>query len=160
MYGLLLVELRKFVVSRLGDQGWERVCEEAGLARPTWQAYGSYPDEPLPALVEAAAAPTGRNKDRLLEDFGEFIAPDLMRVYRSLIDPAWTALDLIENAGTTIHRAVRMKTPTAEPPELKCVRTSPRIVVLNYTSQRRLCAFAKGIVRGVGAHYHERLTIS
>lgn len=32
-------------------------------------------------------------------------------------------------------------------------------MVITYTSRRRLCAVAKGIMRGVGRHYREELTI-
>ena len=49
--------------------------------------------------------------------------------------------------------------PTAPPPHLRVQRLSPTSVLVDYRSKRRLCAVAKGIARGVGAHYNEALII-
>jgi len=32
-------------------------------------------------------------------------------------------------------------------------------VVITYTSPRKMCAVAKGIIRGVAAHYQEQVTV-
>lgn len=32
-------------------------------------------------------------------------------------------------------------------------------VVITYSSERKLCAVAKGIVKGIGAHFQERISI-
>jgi hypothetical protein len=96
----------------------------------------------------------------LLEDFGEFIVPDLVSIYRSMIRPEWRTLDLIDNVENTIHRAVRLRDKSAAPPTLVVSRTSPTEVVVVYSSPRRLCGVAKGIARGVAKHYGERISVT
>jgi len=51
-----------------------------------------------------------------LEDFGAFLAPELMVRYAALIKPEWRTLDLVSRAEQTIHRAVRLKNSEALAP--------------------------------------------
>src|SRR5207244_2056324 len=46
------------------------------------------------------------------------------------------------------------------PPLLRCARPTAEEVVITYTSPRRLCALARGIIRGVARHYGEPVTIT
>lgn len=159
MNGMVFKELQKYVEARLGAGAWQAIHKDAGLPSKPYLATDHYKDDEAVALIGAAAGRAGKDASELLEDFGAFIAPDLIRIYRSLIPPGWSALDLIEHTELTIHRAVRLQTPTAEPPELKSCRVSAGEVVVTYTSRRRLCAFARGIISGVAQHYKERLAI-
>jgi hypothetical protein len=111
-------------------------------------------------IVAAASKKTGLEADAILQDFGEFIVPDLVRLYRHIIDPEWKTLDLIEHTEQTIHRAVRRDHPAASLPQLKCVRKAPDEVIIHYGSRRRMCGVAKGIVRGLAREYGEKVSLS
>jgi hypothetical protein len=110
--------------------------------------------------VKAANELTGVPIPDLLEAFGEALVPTYLTLYAALLKPEWRTLDVIEHTEETIHRVVRMRQPGAEPPRLHSQRTRPDEVVLRYDSPRRLCAVARGIGRGLAAHYGERLAIS
>lgn len=158
MHGIIFSELRKFIETRLGHAAWESLTARAGVDQ-TFLATSTYPDEQAVRLVNAAGAVAERPIPELLEEFGEFIAPDLVEVYKPLIKPEWTALDLIEHTEETIHTVVRIREPGAAPPQLHCTRVSPDEVVVLYRSRRRLCALAKGIIRGIARHYRERVQV-
>jgi hypothetical protein len=111
------------------------------------------------AIVGAASKVTGQPIQLILEDFGELIAPDLISLYRALIKPEWRTLDLLENTEQTIHRVVRARSAEARPPELKCSRIRENEAVILYASPRRLCAVAKGIVRGIANHYDDQILL-
>jgi hypothetical protein len=53
-----------------------------------------------------------------------------------------------------------MRQPGAAPPRLHVERTSPDEVVVTYDSPRKLCAVARGIMRGIAKHFGERISIS
>jgi hypothetical protein len=112
------------------------------------------------ALVGAASATTNLPADAILEDFGHFIAPSLLGMYRTLVKPEWKTLDLLEHTEHTIHSVVRARNPGARPAKLHAVRTAPDKVDLTYRSDRRLCSVAKGIVKGVAEHYGEKVEIT
>jgi predicted hydrocarbon binding protein len=160
MHGVIFTELEKYVKEKFGKAAWSGLLQEAKLGPKIYLATAEYPDEEVVAIVTAAVKATGKPAGVILEDFGEFIVPDLVKMFQMAIKPEWRTLDFLENTEHTIHKMVRLKNPGAEPPQLVTQRTHPTEVVITYTSKRRLCAVAKGIVRGVAKHYKEKITIS
>jgi len=160
MHGIILTELQKYVEKRRGAETWTEVRAAAGLSDRVYTPVGVYPDDDVVALIGATAASTQSPVDDVLQDFGEFIVPDLVEIYGSLIDPDWGPLDLLQHTEETVHTMVRVRDPGSEPPYLEAERTAPDEVVITYRSPRRMCGVAKGIVRGVAAHYGQPLSIS
>jgi predicted hydrocarbon binding protein len=160
MHGLIFAQLKKYVDGRLGASAWESLLSKAGLAGKLYMPVSTYPDAEVVALVAAASASTGLEPDAILQDFGEFIAPDLLRMYGSLLPKEWRTLDILEHTEETIHRVVRTQNRGADPPHLVAKRSSETEVVINYTSARRMCGIAKGIVRGIAAQRGESITLS
>lgn len=160
MHGVIFAELKKYVDDRLGESGWPKLLEEAGFAGRIFLPVTTYPDADAVTLVTAAVKITGLTADAILEDFGAFMVPDLVKMYGHLLDKGWKTLDVIEHTEETIHMVVRSRNPGAAPPELHCSRPSKGEVVITYGSPRRMCAIAKGIARGLAAHYGESVRVS
>ena len=160
MHGVIFLELRRFVDTGYGEKAWPGLLEKAGLQGRMFLATNSYPDADLSAILKVACEATGQSAAALLEAFGAFIVPSLARIYAAFIPPEWKMLDLLENTETTIHRVVRIREAGAQPPRLKCSRVSKNEVQITYDSPRRLCALAKGIIRGLAAHYRTEATIT
>jgi len=152
-------ELKRFVVEKLGPEAWNTLLVQAGLEGRTYLPRATYPDTEAVALVTAASKVTGRPAGDILEDFGLFISGDLLAMYSAHLDPSWDALDVIEHTEETVHRVVRMKTPGAAPPGLRSQRPSKDEVIVFYDSGRHMCGLAKGIVRGIAAHYKEEVQV-
>jgi len=160
MHGTIFTELEKFVGARLGPEAWGTLKTKAGFdASRTFEPLESYPDEELTRLVVTGSEVTGIPVPALLEDFGEFIAPDLLEMYWGAIEPEWRTLDVIEHTESTIHTVVRMNQRGATPPYLRATRTAEHEVTVVYTSPRRLCAVARGISRGIARHYGETIEL-
>lgn len=160
MHGTIFMELQKFVGARLGEEAWTTLRTEAGIdPGRTYEVFNTYPDEEVTSLVTTASGITGLPVPALLEDFGEFIAPDLLEMYWGAIEPGWRTLDIIEHTESTIHTVVRLDHRGATPPYLHASRTGDREVTVVYTSPRRLCAVAKGISRGIAKHFGETIEI-
>ncbi len=159
MHGIIFTELKKYVDARLGGQAWGTLLQKANMPGRIFMPVKEYPDADAVTLVTTASAITGKPAAAILEDFGEFIAPDLVALYGSLLRKEWRTLDVIEHTEETIHRVVRHRNPGARPPELKTRRPSEDEVVLVYASPRKMCAVAKGIARGLARHFKETVTI-
>lgn len=159
MHGTMFVHLRKFVEEQHGPAAWTAILDGAGLGPRVYLPITSYPDEELAAIVATAAEKTGAPVPELLESFGEHVAPQLLALYRHLLNPEWRTLDVLEHVEHTAHRAVRIEQPGATPPYLVARRTSEQRIEIDYTSARRLCAVAKGIIRGLARHFDERVEI-
>lgn len=160
MHGIIFNELRKYANASFGEKTWEALLASAGLEGATYLASRSYPDDQVSAIVHAASAISGLPASRLLEQFGEFIAPDLLTMFRSLIKAEWRTLDVLENTEETIHKVVRLQYADATPPYLHAQRMAKDEVLIVYTSPRKLCSVAKGIIRGVAGHYRDAIGIT
>jgi predicted hydrocarbon binding protein len=159
MHGLIFVQLKKYASTRLGVEAWDELLHKAALKGRMYLPVQQYPDDEMHALLRAIGLRTGGDADAVLQDLGAFMAPELMRMYGSLLDRSWKTLEVVEHTESTIHRVVRARNPAARPPELRAERTAPDEVVVVYASARRLCGFAKGIVRGLARHFGETVTI-
>jgi len=160
MHGTIFAELQKYVVSKLGDEAWGTLRREAGVTREHYDPLEVYPDAEVGALVSAGSRVTGIPVEALLEDFGAFIAPDLLELYWGAVRPEWRTLDLLENTESAIHEVVRISQKGSTPPYLHARRISPSEVTITYTSPRKMCAVAKGIIRGVATHYGDAISIA
>ena len=149
----MFYELARHVETKLGDAAWLEEIRKTGLKRTEYVWDKQYPDQELFQLVAAVAARTGTSMTAVLEDLGEAMVPAMLRVYSVLIDPKWTLFDFLLNTELVIHSAVRIHHPDSRPPVIRVDRTAPAAVRITYRSGRRLCAVARGIVRGAAAHY-------
>ena len=160
MHGFIFTELRDYVIARLGPDAWPNLLDRARIGPKTYLTYRDYPDEEAVTLVVTASDLTGLPPATILEDFGAFLAPHLFRIYRPLIDPSWRTLEFLENTEATIHQVVRSRNATARPPTLRCRRVGAQTLVVTYGSPRRLCAVARGIIRGLAQHFGEKVEIT
>lgn len=160
MHGMIFLELQRYATERATEDAWLALLRKAGIPDRIYQSTQEYPDSEAFALVGAAAEALGMSEAEVQTDFGAFIAPGLLRIYRnSLIAKSWKTLDLIEHTEEMIHTVVRIRNPGARPPELRVTRSGDEAVIL-YESARRMCAFAKGILAGVADHFGEHIEIS
>lgn len=159
MLGLIFHELSRYVTAKLGAQAWPKLQSAALTSSKVYLATQSYPDAELVKLVTTAASMANLPVPAVLEDFGQFIAPSLLRMAGLMIDPKWKTLDLLENTEGTMHKMIRRANTSADPARLSAVRRGPKELALSYRSERKLCPVAKGVIKGVAAHYHERVSI-
>ena len=159
MHGVIFVELKKFVDARFGDATWPRLLSRAGLTDRIYLSVQEYEDGEAAALIAQAGAQAGLSTDAFFQQLGEFMAPDLLRMYGSLLQRDWKTLDVVEHAEATIRRVMRARNPSAPGLRLAAERTRPDEIVVTYASSRRMCGLAKGVVRGVARHFQEPVTI-
>jgi predicted hydrocarbon binding protein len=162
VHGLIVSELRSYVIANYGADTWHRITEGGGVSTeitgPNLERI--YPDPLALALIDKVIKASGMPKETVLEDFGNFIAPALLHLFPDLIQRHWRTLDVIERTEERIHQVVRSRDPDAAPPYLTTRRVHDREVQIVYTSPRRLCWLAEGIARGLAAHYGETVEIS
>ena len=159
MHGLIFIELKKYVESKFDSATWEQLLEKAGQKhRFSWPPR-VYPDRDILALVTSACEMTGLTANAILEDFGEFIAPNLVEQYKFFISPSWRLLDFLAHTDETIHKVVRIQKGSI-PPWLVATRVADDKLVITYTSARKMCALLRGIVKGAAKFYKEDVTIS
>lgn len=158
MHGLIFAELKRYVETKFDAKTWDTLLDKAGLKGNMYIAAAVYPDGDILALVNTACTMTGLSAKAVLEDFGEFIAPQLIAQYGFLIKPEWSLLDFLCNTEETIHKVVRFHQGVT-PPRLSVTRLSDDKVIISYDSARKMCPLLKGIVKGAARHYKEDVSV-
>src|SRR5712692_4517356 len=103
MHGIIFAELRNYAETKHGKDTWSALLKKAGLEDRVYLPVQEYPDAEVVSLVVAASAMTGLSVSEVLEDFGEFIAPSLIRMFGHLLWPEWKTIDVIDNTERTVH---------------------------------------------------------
>jgi predicted hydrocarbon binding protein/predicted Ser/Thr protein kinase len=160
MHGLIFLQLQKFAQKRAGPQAWEALLREANLSNKSYSPAKAYSDEDLLAIVGATSRVLDLPTAAVVEAFGEFLGPELLKLYTQILKPEWKTLDVLEHTEKLIHTAVRVGNPGAHPPVLDAVRTREDEVQLVYSSERKMCHLVKGIISGLGHHFGEEVSVT
>ena len=155
MHGSMFVLLKRFVERSYNYSTWVNLLQEAGLAGALYQMDEMYPTRELFAIVNKASETTGVPVNDLLEQFGEFLVPDLLLIYNKYINPDWRTYDMLLHTESNMHYAVKNQDGRANPPMLLVTRKGSRQLIVDYHSKRRMAGVAVGIIRGIARYYHE-----
>lgn len=159
MKGIVFNLLEEIVVREHGEDTWDSVLDGAGLDG-VYTSLGNYPDEQLGALVGAASQALSLPADEVVRWYGRNALPLLAERYPELFEAHRDVRSFVLTLNEIIHPEVRKLYPGADTPDFVFDTSSSERLVMDYTSSRRLCAFAEGLLLGAGDFYDERLEIS
>ncbi len=161
MHGLFFFFVQKFAETRAeaappdaARQVRARIEQTA-----TYLPEGGCPDAETVGLLETVSNALGEPVEKTHAMFGEYVAGHLIRMAGPRIDRSWRTLELVEHADHLIRGMVHEQPSAGTPPVLETVRISPTELHLVYTSARRMCGMAAGVIRGVAAHFGEAVCI-
>lgn len=155
MHGSIFVLLKRFIESTYNYSTWVNLLEEAGITQPAYDMREMYPTRDLIAIVNAAAAQNGVPANNLLEQFGEFLVPDLLLVFKKYVQPEWCTYEMLQYAESHMHGAVRAADNRTNPPLLLVTKKGSRQLIVDYHSRRRMAGMAVGIIKGIAKYYNE-----
>jgi len=153
-----LTVLERVVVQEHGDDAWETLLDRAELDG-VWTSLGSYPDEHLLKLVGAASVELGLEPDAIVTWFGAKAMPYFAERYPQLFDPHSNARSFVMTLNNIIHPEVRKLYPGATVSDFEFDSSSPDVLLMGYSSPRKLCSLAEGLLIGAADHFGERVSI-
>jgi hypothetical protein len=152
--GIVFNLLERVVSDKYGDEVWDALLEETGLAG-AYTSLGSYDDAEIEALVDAACARLGVSRGEALRWFGQEAMPLLAKAYPSFFTPHASARPFVAGVNSIIHAEVRKLYSGADCPHFNMRESADGALVMDYRSSRRMCALAQGFVEGAATHYDE-----
>ncbi|WP_210461976.1 heme NO-binding domain-containing protein [Rufibacter roseolus] len=155
MHGSIFVLLKRFVEGTYDYSTWVRLLEKVGVEHASYQMQGMYPTDELFAIVHQASEDTGIPAYELMEQYGEFLVPDLLLVYKKYIKPEWRTYEMLLNTEKSMHGAVKKEDSRTSPPKLLVTQQGENRLVIDYYSKRRMCGVAVGIIKGIAKYYGE-----
>jgi hypothetical protein len=119
-----------------------------------------YPTRELFAIVSKASEVTGMPIYDLMEQFGEYLVPDLMLIYSKYVNPSWRTYDMLLHTEGSMHSAVKKMDERTNPPMLLVTKKGSSQLIVDYHSKRRMSGVAVGIIKGIAKYYNESDTVS
>lgn len=162
MKGVIFNQLEAMVGETFGIEAWDAILERATLktADGVFLSPMVYPDEDLFALVGAASELTGKPAGELVRAFGRYLFPKLAALAPFFLKPGMTAKSFLLSVDRVIHVEVRKLHSGAVLPMIGYEDPAPDRLVILYSSPRRLCVLAMGLIEGVAAHFAEEVTVT
>ena len=158
MKGVVFNLLEQVVVHKYGDQVWDDLLDATQLPG-TYTSLGSYPDEEISKLVNAAASALNVPPGDVLRWFGREAMPLLADHYPAFFAPHRTAMTFIISVNDIIHPEVRKLYAGAGCPHFHFSTAPDGALLIGYDSPRKLCALAHGFIEGAGDHYNQTMTV-
>ncbi|MFT2009104.1 heme NO-binding domain-containing protein [Pontibacter sp. 13R65] len=159
MHGSIFALLKRFVESSYDFSTWIRLLEAAGLEGASYQMQEMYPTKELLAIVDKASEATGMPTYSIMEQFGEFLVPDLLLIYSKYVNPNWRTYEMLLHTECSMHSAVKKLDDRTDPPMLLVTKKGSGQLIVDYHSKRRMSGVAVGIIKGIAKYYNESDTV-
>lgn len=149
--------LEDVLADQYGPAAWDQLLDETGLAG-VYAALGTYPDAEFVRLIDGGAHLANCSRDDMLRLFGKAAFPRLADRYPKFLHGISDARTLLLSVNRVVHMEVRKLYTGAGCPHLRFA-IAPKKLRIGYTSPRRLCALAEGLILGAAHHFGEQIEL-
>lgn len=140
---------------------WEHLIEQTILASEgIYTSSKTYPDEEIVLLITALAKYSGEVTSELIEKFGHYLFPHLMHSLPAKINHYSNLWDFLAAVDGIIHVEVKKLSPDALTPDIKIISFNKNNMKLSYSSSRKLCFLAIGLIEQAGEYYNSSVVVS
>jgi hypothetical protein len=155
MKGFIFTNFLDFVEKYNGLEMVDTMITECDLpSEGVYSAFVSYEFDELVTLLSFVSEKTDTETDVLLEKFGRFVFPYLIKKHSYIIKKYSSALDLISGIEAHIHVEVKKLYEDAELPTFSVSEKTESSMTLIYTSSRGLTYFAIGLMKETLDFFH------
>jgi hypothetical protein len=159
MKGVVFNLLEEMVEQEFGMAVWDALLEETGQDG-IYVSTESYPDEKLVALVVAAHEKSGIPVNDLVRAFGEFMFPRFYAQNQKFFQSGMTLKEFLLLVDRVIHVEVRKLHPDAGLPHFDYIDEQDNELTMIYSSPRKMCMLAEGLITGAAKHFDTEYTLS
>jgi hypothetical protein len=155
--GILFNVIEDVVTEAMSADAWDDVVDASGVDG-SYTSLATYPDTDLDAIVAAVADAADLSPDATLALAGRLGFKHLARRNPHILDGIDGWQQLVASLDDIIHPEVRKIYPGAEVPGFATTPVDGGLRV-TYTSRRKLCRLAEGLILGGGEWYRRELQI-
>lgn len=159
MKGAVFIALNEMVESEHGLDAWETLLAEVNpSSEGIYTSTEDYPDSEIVDFVLAASKLLGVESTDLTRHFGHFLFKELngkFPIFSQLTPDFFQFLNSIESV---IHQEVKKLFDNPSLPEIECFEESGSLNMF-YSSPRKLCFLAEGLIFGAAEHYKKKISI-
>lgn len=145
--GVIFDVAREVVAELLGEDQWDQAVESAGF-EGAYTSLGSYPDEEMSTLVVLLSEAAGLSIEDTLRTVGQHGYTHLEARQPELVAGVDDMGALLHSLDDVIHTEVRKLYPDSTVPQFAVADQGPDHWQLTYSSERRMCHLAEGLLLG------------
>jgi predicted hydrocarbon binding protein len=154
MKGIIFRGLESLVIEKCGMAVWEALLEKNVPSNRVYISAQSYPDEELVRLAKDVALAMKVPMDEVLKTFGEYLFEYLLQRHLSIVERFDGFVSLMMGIDSVIHFEVAKLYQEPNLPSIKCELIEDGFILMHYSSSRKLCLCAEGLIYGAAAHYN------
>lgn len=154
--GIMFNLVEEAVIHHHGEDVWDQLLDQAGLGG-AYTSLGSYPDDDAFRLLNAAANALDLSPFEALRWFGRAAIPLLAVRYPRYFVGLADSRSFVIRVKNFVHPEVGSIYPGAHVPALGFSNETDGSLVLTYSSGRKLCAMAQGLMEGAAERFGETL---
>lgn len=158
MKGVVFNILEDMVTEQGGLLMWQKVLDKVGVDGG-YTAVATYGDDELFSIVGAVIDELGVPAEEVIGAFGTYMFGQLARRYPVFVDSCDDFFSFLESIDSVIHLEVRKLMTETQLPNIKCTRIGDSQLLMDYSSPRKLCLLAEGLIYGAADHYCNRIKI-
>ncbi|WP_045857222.1 heme NO-binding domain-containing protein [Teredinibacter purpureus] len=160
MKGAVFIALNDMIEKNYGMQTWEAILEKvAPSSGGIYASAHSYEDSEMLTFVDVISEHLKLSKSDVKRAFGEYLFTELdskFPVFRKVQPTFFSFLSSIEGV---IHKEVEKLYHDAHLPQIRCTAVNNQHMQMYYTSPRKLCLLAEGLIYGAAKQYDVAIDI-
>ncbi len=160
MKGIVFTEFLEMVESQFGVVMADKIVKEKELdSGGVYTSVGTYNHTEMVQLVTNLSKETEIPVGQLLEVYGRHFFKMATENYQQFFSSITSSFEFLSGIEDHIHVEVLKLYPDAELPRFEISQPSESELIMVYHSERRLSAFAKGLIMACIDHYKEKITL-
>jgi predicted hydrocarbon binding protein len=159
MKGIIFNVLEELVVEKCGMGLWNDLLTKHAPPNRVYVSAKSYEDSELFAIVSDVAVILEVPVQDLIKVFGDFLFNGLATMHNDVILQFSDFTELVLGIHDVIHVEVNKLYHEPSLPTISSRIVSDHHIELTYTSPRKLCFCAEGLLFGAARHYGQEIAI-
>lgn len=159
MKGVVFVALSEMIQNNYGYRTWNEIIDQSNLeSEGVYTTTESYNDEEAVKLLQVISQKLNKRSSDVLKLFGLYLIKFFNRRYPQFFESK-NLTDFLLSIESIIHVEIKKISPGCAPPNIKAKVIDDETLVVYYSSSRKLCSLAIGLIKGSSKIFGEKIDI-
>jgi hypothetical protein len=156
--GVIFNVLEELVIEKAGMECWNNILQNVE-SDGIYTSGDSYPDEELFGIVTEICKALNLDMPTVVGIFGEYLFDQLDARHPTFVQNSTDLKSFLISVDTVIHGEVLKLYQNPNLPQFKYIDNGDKNLTMHYTSPRKLCILAEGLIRGAAKRFGNEIHI-